>query len=137
MRSETSPASALPTTLITGAAGFAGSHLLELLAPEDGRLIAWRRPLAALGAGTPRAKAAPGTPAAPWIEALGIQYFLRTDGRPFQIEQSKVEMVVRTAARSRPAHMPRPPLYAVDHARKEIRRELIRRVVEEMLQAGL
>ena len=63
----------MPTTLITGAAGFAGSHLLELLAPQDGRLVAWRRPLAALGAKAPRAKAAPGTPAASWAEALGAR----------------------------------------------------------------
>jgi len=48
-----------------------------------------------------------------------------------------VEMIVRTAARSRPAHLPRPPQHAVDHCRKEIRRELIRRVVEAMLQTGL
>ena len=71
------------------------------------------------------------------LDARGIAYFLRQDGRPFQIEQSKVEMVVRTAARSRPAHLPKPPLHAVDHCRREIRRELIRRVVEEMLQTGL
>ena len=33
------------STLITGAAGFAGSHLLELLAAQpSGRLVAWRRP---------------------------------------------------------------------------------------------
>jgi GDP-4-dehydro-6-deoxy-D-mannose reductase len=33
------------TVLVTGAAGFAGSHLLELLAADAGtRLIAWRRP---------------------------------------------------------------------------------------------
>lgn len=31
-------------TLVTGAAGFAGSHLLELLAGDDGQLVAWRRP---------------------------------------------------------------------------------------------
>jgi GDP-4-dehydro-6-deoxy-D-mannose reductase len=30
--------------LVTGAAGFAGSHLLDLLRPEPGRLVAWRRP---------------------------------------------------------------------------------------------
>ncbi len=72
------------------------------------------------------------------LDARGIAYFLRKDGhRPFQIEQSKVELVVRTAARSRPAHLPKPPLHAVDHCRKEIRRELIRRVVEAMLQTGL
>jgi hypothetical protein len=71
------------------------------------------------------------------LDARGISYFLRKDGhRLFQIEQSKVEMIVRTAARSRPAHMPKPPVHAVEYARKQIRRELIKRVVEEMLQTG-
>lgn len=72
------------------------------------------------------------------LDARGISYFLRKDGhRLFQIEQAKVEMVVRTAARARPQHVPRPPSCAVDRARREIRRELIRRVVEAMLQSGL
>ncbi|HME90631.1 MAG TPA: hypothetical protein VKE49_04355 [Myxococcaceae bacterium] len=72
------------------------------------------------------------------LDQRGISYFLQKDGhRLFQIEQSKVELVVRTAARSRPPHLPKPPLHAVDHCRKEIRRELIRRVVEAMLQTGL
>lgn len=72
------------------------------------------------------------------LDTRGLSYFLQKDGnRLFQIEQSKVELVVRTAARSRPAHLPKPPLHAVDHCRKEIRRELIRRVVEAMLQTGL
>ncbi|MBI3181885.1 MAG: hypothetical protein HYZ28_07050 [Myxococcales bacterium] len=72
------------------------------------------------------------------LDRRGIAYFLRKEGHQlFQIEQSKVEMVVRTAARARPAHMPRPPIHAVDRARKEIRRELIRRVVQAMLQTGL
>ena len=71
------------------------------------------------------------------LDQRGISYFLQKDGhRLFQIEQSKVELVVRTAARSRPPHLPKPPLHAVDHCRKEIRRELIRRVVETMLQTG-
>ena len=72
------------------------------------------------------------------LDQRGISYFLQKDGhRLFQIEQSKVELVVRTAARSRPPHLPKPPLHAVDHCRREIRRELIRRVVEAMLQTGL
>jgi hypothetical protein len=72
------------------------------------------------------------------LDARGLSYFLRKDGhRLFQIEPSKVELVVRTAARSRPAHMPRAPIHAVEHVRKEIRRELIRRVAEAMLQTGL
>lgn len=71
------------------------------------------------------------------LDARGIAYFLRGEGRPFQIEQSKVEMVVRTAARARPQHLPKPPRCAIDHCRNQIRRELIRRVVEAMLQTGL
>ena len=31
-------------TLITGAAGFAGSHLLDLLAPQGIEIVAWQRP---------------------------------------------------------------------------------------------
>ncbi len=30
--------------LITGAAGFAGSHLLDLLEPDGAPIVAWRRP---------------------------------------------------------------------------------------------
>jgi GDP-4-dehydro-6-deoxy-D-mannose reductase len=33
-----------PTTLVTGAAGFAGSHLLELLKSEATPVVAWHRP---------------------------------------------------------------------------------------------
>jgi GDP-4-dehydro-6-deoxy-D-mannose reductase len=32
------------TTLVTGAGGFAGSHLLDLLAREDAAIVAWHRP---------------------------------------------------------------------------------------------
>lgn len=72
------------------------------------------------------------------LDTRGISYFLRKDGhRLFQIEPSKVEMILRTATRARPAHLPKPPGPAVDYCRKEIRRELIRRVVEAMLQTGL
>ncbi len=72
------------------------------------------------------------------LDARGIGYFLRHDGpRPFQIEPSKVEMVLRTAAKARAPHLPKPAPPAIDHARKEIRRELIRRVVEAMILTGL
>jgi len=72
------------------------------------------------------------------LDARGLSYFLKKDGhRLFQIEQSKVDMVVRNAARARPTHLPRPPRPALEHCRREIRRELIRRVVEAMLQTGL
>ncbi len=71
------------------------------------------------------------------LDARGLNYFLRTDARrPFQLEPTKVEMVIRTAARSRD-RLRRPHRRAVDHARKEVRRELIKRVVAEMLGAGL
>ncbi len=56
--------------------------------------------------------------------------------RPFQLEPTRVELVLRTAARSR-ERTRRPHLRAVEHAGKEVRRELIRRVVAEMLQVGL
>jgi GDP-4-dehydro-6-deoxy-D-mannose reductase len=40
----------MPTTLITGAAGFAGSHLLDLIAGKSGDVVAWHRP----GGSSPR-----------------------------------------------------------------------------------
>lgn len=71
------------------------------------------------------------------LDTRGVSYFLKKDGhRLFQIEQSKVDLIIRAAARSRPT-MRRPPRSAIDHCRREIRRELIRRVVEAMLQTGL
>ncbi|MBX7097959.1 MAG: hypothetical protein K1X89_09615 [Myxococcaceae bacterium] len=70
------------------------------------------------------------------LEERGIAYFLRRDARrPFQLEPKKVEQVLRTAARRR--ERGKPHLRAVEHARTEVRRELIRRVVAEMLQTGL
>jgi GDP-4-dehydro-6-deoxy-D-mannose reductase len=33
-----------PTVLVTGAAGFVGSHLLDGLTPGEARILAWRRP---------------------------------------------------------------------------------------------
>jgi hypothetical protein len=72
------------------------------------------------------------------LDTRGLSYFLKKDGhRLFHIEPAKVEMIVRTAARARPTHLPRPPRPAIDYCRKEIRRELIRRVVEAMLRTGL
>lgn len=70
------------------------------------------------------------------LDARGINYFLKHDGpAPFRLEPRKVEMIVRTASKSRGAQPPHPA--AVEHCRKEIRRELIRRVVEVMLQTGM
>jgi GDP-4-dehydro-6-deoxy-D-mannose reductase len=50
-----------PTILVTGAAGFAGSHLLDLLAEEDVRVVALRKP--GIGAETQAAY-----PSATWLE---------------------------------------------------------------------
>ncbi|HZH04456.1 MAG TPA: hypothetical protein VEY30_11790 [Myxococcaceae bacterium] len=72
------------------------------------------------------------------LDRHGISYFLQKDGgRLFHIEQKKVDLVIRAAARTRPPDSPRLPSPAVDYCRREIRRELIRRVVEAMLQTGL
>lgn len=69
------------------------------------------------------------------LDTRGINYFLRTDASaPFRLEPSRVDLVVRTAAKLGKA--PPSPL-AFEHARKLVRRELIRRVVGEMLQLGL
>lgn len=70
------------------------------------------------------------------LDARGVAYFLKVDPtRPFQLEPAKVDLVVRTAARTRKQATPQPKAY--EHARKLVRRELIRRVVAEMLQTGL
>ncbi len=69
------------------------------------------------------------------LDTRGINYFLKTDAKqPFRIEPSRVDLVVRTAAKLG-KHTPPPKAY--EHARKLVRRELIRRVVGEMLQLGL
>lgn len=68
------------------------------------------------------------------LKAKGLAWFLRQDARrPFQLEPTRVELVLRTAARSRE----KPHRRAVDYARKQVRRTLIRHVVAEMLQTGL
>src|SRR5262249_56345982 len=41
------------TILVTGAGGFAGSHLLELLAGDDVGIVAWHRPGGTPGAARP------------------------------------------------------------------------------------
>lgn len=73
------------------------------------------------------------------LDARGINYFLRTDARrPFTLEPSKVELVVRAAAKKRPSSLTGAAAESAwERARKEVRRELIRRVVAEMLQTGL
>ena len=55
------PMSRQPTVLVTGAAGFAGSHLLDLLSQDDVRIVALRKP--GVGAETQAAY-----PAITWLE---------------------------------------------------------------------
>jgi hypothetical protein len=72
------------------------------------------------------------------LDARGLSYFLQKDGpRLFHIEPKKVDLVIRTVLRSRDAELPPPHEKAVDYCRKELRRELIRRVAGAMLQTGL
>ncbi|MCE9669342.1 hypothetical protein LY474_16140 [Myxococcus stipitatus] len=72
------------------------------------------------------------------IDQRGLSYFLQKDGaRLFHIEPSKVELVLRTALRARNPELPRPHDQAIEHCRREVRRELIRRVANAMLQTGL
>lgn len=72
------------------------------------------------------------------LDTRGLPYFLKKEGtRLFQIEPSKIELVIRTAIRTRKAGQPKPPEQAVEYCRTEIRRELIRRVASAMLQTGL
>lgn len=68
----------------------------------------------------------------------GLPYFLGTDGgRPlFSIDGDKVETLVQScvsklARKGRTVH-PR----SLEHCRKELRRELIRRVTQAMLRVG-
>src|SRR5690349_7645434 len=44
------------TILVTGAAGFAGSHLLDLLARDEATIVAWHRPGSAPPAAGPAAR---------------------------------------------------------------------------------
>ncbi|PZR14513.1 MAG: hypothetical protein DI536_10695 [Archangium gephyra] len=72
------------------------------------------------------------------LDARGINYFLRQDARrPFQLEPSRVELVVRAAAKTRHQNTGRVHEGSFERARSEVRRELIRRVVAVMLQTGL
>jgi hypothetical protein len=70
------------------------------------------------------------------LETKGLNYFLRQESaRPFQLEPAKVELLVRTA--SRLSESSRRSEKVIEHARGEIRKELIRQVVSQMLQLGL
>ena len=68
----------------------------------------------------------------------GIAYFLLREGkRLMQLDPAKVNIVVRSAARSRMRQGATIDEDALDHCRRRIRRELIRHVAKAMLEAGL
>ena len=72
------------------------------------------------------------------LDQRGIAYFLKKEGhRLFELEPSKVELIVRAALRVRAENLQAPPAESVDYCRTYIRRELIRRVAETMLRTGL
>lgn len=72
------------------------------------------------------------------LDARGIAWFLDPDARrPYSLAPSRVDLVVRAAAKSRKAAHGRVHEDAFDYARREVRRELIRRVVAQMLRTGL
>lgn len=72
------------------------------------------------------------------LDTRGLNYFLRQDARrPFQLSPEKVNQVVRTAAKVSAERGAKPHVKAFEHARQEVRRALIRRVVAEMLRTGL
>jgi hypothetical protein len=72
------------------------------------------------------------------LDARGITWFLDLAARrPYSLEPSKVDLVVRAAAKTRKALHGRVHEDAFEYARREVRRELIRRVVAQMLQTGL
>ena len=72
------------------------------------------------------------------LDKRGLTYFLAKEGKQplFSIEKSAVELVVRTTAaklerKGRSVH-PK----ALEYCRKELRRELIRRVTAAMMRVG-
>ncbi|MFT3839761.1 MAG: hypothetical protein QM723_22435 [Myxococcaceae bacterium] len=70
------------------------------------------------------------------LDTRGLAYFLRPDPkRPYELSPERVNLVLRVAAK-KPGRSGKPHQKAVEHARTEIRRELIRRVVAEMVQTG-
>jgi hypothetical protein len=71
------------------------------------------------------------------LDQRGIAYFLSREGkRLMQIDPSKVDIVVRSAARARAREEAKPSPESVDYCRRRVRRELIRRVAKAMIEAG-
>ncbi|HCF57018.1 MAG TPA: hypothetical protein DFS52_03350 [Myxococcales bacterium] len=71
------------------------------------------------------------------IEKHGIAWFLARDGqRLLALEKQKIDLVVRTAVRSRERKAQVVMRPAVEQCRKSVRRTLIRRVAEAMVGTG-
>jgi hypothetical protein len=72
------------------------------------------------------------------LKERGLAYFLKQDAKhPFRLDATKVELVLRAAARLRPDHLPAPSVKTLMRSRQEIRRQLIQQVAQWMLQVGL
>ena len=71
------------------------------------------------------------------LDKHGIRWFLAGEGaRLIALDKAKVELVVRTAQRARQRAGKRILNAATEHCRKQVRRELIRRVAFAMLKTG-
>ena len=71
------------------------------------------------------------------LDEKGIRWFMAGEGaRLIALDQKKVDLVVRTAARDRRRQGMRPLPAVQEHCRRQVRRELIRRVTFAMLKSG-
>jgi hypothetical protein len=71
------------------------------------------------------------------LDEKGIRWFMSGEGaRLIELDQKKVDLVVRTAERGRKRKGLAPLPTVQEHCRKQVRRELIRRVAFAMLKTG-
>ena len=71
------------------------------------------------------------------LDKHGINWFLARDGeRLLALEKGKIDLVVRTAIKSRERRQVKVVKAAVEHARKQVRRELIRHLALAMVGTG-
>lgn len=71
------------------------------------------------------------------LDRHGIRWFLAGEGaRLMALDKSKLELVVRTAQKARERKGLRVHEGAGDYCRKQVRRELIRRVAIAMVKTG-
>lgn len=72
------------------------------------------------------------------LDRHGIAWFMaRESDRLMALEQSHVENVIKAAVEARRRKGFDVPPKAVEHCRKQVRRELIRRVAEAMVATGM